>query len=133
MGTLASCSFGIANPGSRWSTTGSTSRTRIELVGRKSECFFLYKERVFLPGRDFGRLRRFAVTEDGGDGDREGGDSGASKESNLATALRDEEEERERRGSELDEEGSPPPISSRVSSLSLYRYMYIYNKCIDLY
>ncbi|XP_058204241.1 probable zinc metalloprotease EGY1, chloroplastic [Rhododendron vialii] len=116
MGTLTSCSFGIVNPKLRWSTTGSTSRTRIELVERKSKCF-LCKERVLL-GRDFARLRRFAVNENGdsdGDSDREGSD-GASKDSNLATASRDEAEERS--GSELDKEGSPASVSSRPSTVS---------------
>ncbi|KAG5556212.1 hypothetical protein RHGRI_006732 [Rhododendron griersonianum] len=118
MGTLTSCSFGIVNPKLRWSTTGSTSRTRIGLVERKSKCF-LCKERVLL-GRDFARLRRFAVNENGdGDGDsdsdREGSD-GASKDSNLATASRDEAEERS--GSELDKEGSPASVSSRPSTVS---------------
>lgn len=116
MGTLTSCSFGIVNPKLRWSTTGSTSRTRIGLVERKSKCF-LCKERVLL-GRDFARLRRFAVNENGdgdGDSDREGSD-GASKDSNLATASRDEAEERS--GSELDKEGSPASVSSRPSTVS---------------
>lgn len=49
------------------------------------------------------------------DSDREGSD-GASKDSNLATASRDEAEERS--GSELDKEGSPASVSSRPSTVS---------------
>ncbi|KAL7225766.1 hypothetical protein ACSBR1_021012 [Camellia fascicularis] len=115
MGTLTSSSFSAVNLSLQWSPISSTSRKRIELFVRKSNCF-LCKEvskRHLVLNRNFARSWCFGANNNGdNDGDSS---NNASNDSNLVTTtLSDEAEEKAQSNDDFDSDKSKPSISSRV-------------------
>ncbi|XP_028064820.1 probable zinc metalloprotease EGY1, chloroplastic isoform X4 [Camellia sinensis] len=119
MGTLTSCSFSAVNLSLQWSPISSTSRKRIELFVRKSNCF-LCKEvskRHRVLNRNFARSWCFGANNNGdNDGDSS---NNASNDSNLATTTsRDEAEEKAQCSDDFDSDKSKASISSRPPTIS---------------
>ncbi|KAL7225751.1 hypothetical protein ACSBR1_021002 [Camellia fascicularis] len=119
MGTLTSCSFSAVNLSLQWSPISSTSRKRIELFVRKSNCF-LCKEvskRHRVLNRNFARSWCFGANNNGdNDGDSS---NNASNDSNLATTTsRDEAEEKAQSSDDFDSDKSKASISSRPPTIS---------------
>ncbi|KAI7990108.1 hypothetical protein LOK49_LG12G02138 [Camellia lanceoleosa] len=119
MGTLTSSSFSAVNLSLQWSPISSTSRKRIELFVRKSNCF-LCKEvskRYRVLNRNFARSWCFGANNNGdNDGDSS---NNASNDSNLATTTsRDEGEEKAQSNDDFDSNKSKASMSSRPPTIS---------------
>lgn len=130
MGTLTSCSFSFsaANFKFRSSFGSCAAREGIGFLGfrrLRNSCFLCGKrskrERLLVSYGDFGRFLCFSSDNEGrSEGERED-DLHKESSATTTTATVSAEEVEERRSSELDsEKTTPPSVSSRVQSFTVF-------------